>query len=58
VELGVDLIDTADVYCLDHTEIGHNERLVAAALRQAGAGFGGGGAAGAPAVVVATKGGG
>jgi aryl-alcohol dehydrogenase-like predicted oxidoreductase len=57
VELGVDLIDTADVYCLDHTEIGHNERLVAAALREAGAGFGGGGAAGAPAVVVATKGG-
>lgn len=29
---GVTLIDTADVYCLDHTEIGHNERLLAKAL--------------------------
>ncbi len=31
---GVTLIDTADVYCLDHTEIGHNERLIAKALDQ------------------------
>lgn len=30
---GMTLIDTADVYCLDDTEIGHNERLVASALR-------------------------
>lgn len=29
---GVTLIDTADVYCLDDTEIGHNERLIAKAL--------------------------
>lgn len=29
---GVTLIDTADVYCLDDSEIGHNERLVAKAL--------------------------
>lgn len=64
VELGVTLIDTADVYCLDHTDIGHNERLVAGALREMGVRFGGlvagaGGAAGpaATGVVVATKGG-
>jgi aryl-alcohol dehydrogenase-like predicted oxidoreductase len=57
VELGLTLIDTADVYCLDHTETGHNEILVAEALREAGAAFGGGGSAGAPEVVVATKGG-
>jgi aryl-alcohol dehydrogenase-like predicted oxidoreductase len=30
---GVTLIDTADVYCLDDSEIGHNERLIARALR-------------------------
>ena len=41
VELGVTFIDTADVYCLDHTEIGHNERLVGEALREMGVGFGG-----------------
>lgn len=29
---GVTLLDTADVYCLDHTDIGHNERLFAKAL--------------------------
>ena len=33
VEAGVTLIDTADVYCLDDSEIGHNERLIAKALR-------------------------
>ena len=32
IELGMTLIDTADVYCLDDSELGHNERLVAAAL--------------------------
>lgn len=31
---GVTLIDTADVYCLDQAEIGHNERLIAEALSQ------------------------
>jgi aryl-alcohol dehydrogenase-like predicted oxidoreductase len=33
LEVGVTLIDTADVYCLDDSEIGHNERLIARALR-------------------------
>jgi aryl-alcohol dehydrogenase-like predicted oxidoreductase len=32
LDAGVTLIDTADVYCLDETEIGHNERLIARAL--------------------------
>src|SRR5688572_18450075 len=32
LDAGMRLIDTADVYCLDHTDIGHNERLVAKAL--------------------------
>ena len=31
---GVNFIDTADVYCLDDSEIGHNERLIALALKQ------------------------
>ncbi|MBZ5713588.1 aldo/keto reductase [Nannocystis pusilla] len=31
---GVTLIDTADVYCIDHAEVGHNEKLIAAALDQ------------------------
>lgn len=30
---GVTLIDTADAYCLDETDMGHNERQVAQALR-------------------------
>jgi aryl-alcohol dehydrogenase-like predicted oxidoreductase len=30
---GVTLIDTADVYCLDDTDIGHSERLIARALK-------------------------
>jgi len=33
LEAGVTLFDTADVYCLDDGEIGHNERLLAKALR-------------------------
>jgi aryl-alcohol dehydrogenase-like predicted oxidoreductase len=33
LDAGVTLIDTADVYCLDQREIGHNERLIARALR-------------------------
>ena len=32
LDSGVTLIDTADVYCLDNSEIGHNERLIARAL--------------------------
>ena len=49
LDAGVRLIDTADVYCLDDSDIGHNERLVAAALR----GWSGPGHE----VLVATKGG-
>jgi len=45
---GMTLIDTADVYCLDHTDIGHNERLIARALREW---------PGGSEIVVATKGG-
>src|SRR5918997_4491189 len=32
-EAGVTFLDTADVYGHDHNEIGHNERLIAQALR-------------------------
>ncbi|HVA88788.1 MAG TPA: aldo/keto reductase [Chloroflexota bacterium] len=46
---GVTLIDTADSYCLDDHDKGHNERLIAKALRDAGAS--------ADQVLVATKGG-
>ena len=31
-DAGVTLVDTADVYCLDQHDIGHNERLIARAL--------------------------
>jgi len=47
LEAGVRLIDTADSYCLDHDDVGHNERLIRRALQE----WGGDG------VVVATKGG-
>jgi aryl-alcohol dehydrogenase-like predicted oxidoreductase len=33
LDAGARLIDTADVYCLDDADLGHNERLVAQALR-------------------------
>jgi aryl-alcohol dehydrogenase-like predicted oxidoreductase len=46
---GVTLLDTADVYCLDEADIGHNERLIARALATWGGDRAG--------VVVATKGG-
>lgn len=36
LDLGFDLIDTADVYCLDDGDLGHNERLIATALREWG----------------------
>lgn len=32
LDAGVDFIDTADVYCVDHRDIGANERLIARAL--------------------------
>ena len=35
VDAGVTLIDTADAYCRDEDEVGHNERLIAKALRAA-----------------------
>ena len=47
-DLGIDLVDTADVYCVDHRDIGHNERLIAQALKEW---------KGSASIVVATKGG-
>jgi aryl-alcohol dehydrogenase-like predicted oxidoreductase len=32
LDAGMTLVDTADVYCLDDADIGHNERLIAKAL--------------------------
>jgi aryl-alcohol dehydrogenase-like predicted oxidoreductase len=46
LDAGVNLIDTADSYCVDDSEAGHNERLIARALRGRRDG-----------VLVATKGG-
>jgi aryl-alcohol dehydrogenase-like predicted oxidoreductase len=34
IDAGMTLIDTADVYCLDDGDIGHNERLIASALAE------------------------
>ncbi len=48
LESGVTLIDTSNAYCLDESERGHNERLIAEALKQLGA---------RDSVLVATKGG-
>jgi aryl-alcohol dehydrogenase-like predicted oxidoreductase len=48
VELGVDFIDTADVYCLGEGDVGHNERLIAETLNELGV---------RDEVIVATKGG-
>lgn len=33
LDAGVTFIDTADVYCLDQKDVGHNERLIAKALK-------------------------
>src|SRR5688500_4352824 len=33
LDAGVRLLDTADAYCLNDNETGHNERLIAEALR-------------------------
>jgi aryl-alcohol dehydrogenase-like predicted oxidoreductase len=49
LDAGVTLIDTADAYHLDPTDVGHNEILIAKALRLAGAS--------PDEVLVATKGG-
>ena len=32
LDAGMTLIDTADVYCLDDDDLGHNERLIAKAI--------------------------
>jgi aryl-alcohol dehydrogenase-like predicted oxidoreductase len=32
MDAGINLLDTADVYCIDDNDIGHNERLIAQAL--------------------------
>ncbi len=32
LDAGITLIDTADVYCLDDSDLGHNEQLIAKAL--------------------------
>jgi aryl-alcohol dehydrogenase-like predicted oxidoreductase len=34
IDAGLTLIDTADVYCLDDDDIGHNERLIAAVAKE------------------------
>jgi len=49
LDAGATILDTADVYCLDDTDIGHNERLMAKALRTWGGRR--------DQVVIATKGG-
>ncbi len=46
LDAGITFIDTADVYCRDDSDIGHNERLIAQALKGRRDG-----------IVVATKGG-
>jgi aryl-alcohol dehydrogenase-like predicted oxidoreductase len=46
LDAGVTFLDTADVYCLDDSDLGHNERLIAKALRGR-----------TEALIVATKGG-
>ena len=45
---GVDFIDTANCYCVDNSDFGHNERLIAKVLRDAGS---------AARITIATKGG-
>lgn len=34
IDAGLTFIDTADVYCLDDSDIGHNERLIASVVRE------------------------
>lgn len=38
IDAGMTLIDTADVYCLDDADIGHNERLIASVVKERGDG--------------------
>jgi len=37
VDAGVNFIDSANVYCLDDNDIGHNEKLICKALKETGA---------------------
>lgn len=48
LDAGMDFVDTANVYCLDDSDLGHNEALVAEGIRQWG---------GERRIFVATKGG-
>ena len=48
IDAGIRFIDTANVYCLNNNDIGHNERLIGKALKAWG---------GTERIVVATKGG-
>ncbi len=48
LDAGTDFIDTADVYCLDDADIGHNEKLICKALKTTKPSH---------SVIVATKGG-
>jgi aryl-alcohol dehydrogenase-like predicted oxidoreductase len=50
LDAGMTFIDTADVYCIDDQDLGHNERLIARALRERPAASG-------DSILVATKGG-
>ncbi|HWW59861.1 MAG TPA: aldo/keto reductase, partial [Thermoanaerobaculia bacterium] len=34
IDAGITFIDTADVYCIDDNDIGHNERLIASVVRE------------------------
>ncbi len=36
LDAGIDFIDTANVYCIDDNDIGHNERLIMKAIRSYG----------------------
>lgn len=36
IDLGITLLDTADCYCIDGSEVGHNERLFGRALAECG----------------------
>ena len=48
IDLGGNFIDTANVYCKDDTDVGHNERLIKKALKESDK---------ASQVIIATKGG-
>ncbi|MDJ0957524.1 MAG: aldo/keto reductase [Arenicellales bacterium] len=48
LEAGVDFIDTANCYCIDNSDFGHNERLVAGVVRNS---------SNSARVIIATKGG-